>query len=318
VSALDPDRGAKVSLQRAEAALQAAAEMQTTERGGRQVVVLDHLSVRTSAQRARLTGEVARAVERSELEVAFQPDVRLSDGRLVGVEALVRWRRHRGLAAGTDMFVQLAEEVGAVQAVDSWVLEESLRALGRWRADHHARDLELGVNVSALSLTPDLADRIEAACARHRVPPGAVRIEVTETALADEGLAGSVLTDVKERGFRVALDDFGTGYATLARLRRLPVDVLKLDRSFLPAVTEDEQARALVSLVLGLADALDMDVVAEGVESQAQRDVLLALGCRRAQGYLWSPPTSAAAIARILAAGGVMGEPAEQPAGVAV
>ena len=266
--------------------------------------------MRSSAQRARLTGEVAQAVERGELDVAFQPDVCLRTGRLTGVEALVRWRRRRGFAAATDTFVQLAEEVGAVQAVDAWVMEESLRALGDWRAHHGALDLELGLNVSALSLAPDLAERLAQACARHEVPPSAVRIEITETALTDEGRASTVLAQVKERGFRVALDDFGTGYATLARLHRLPVDVLKLDRSFLPAVTEDQQARALVSLVLGLADALGMDVVAEGVESREQRDVLAALGCRRAQGYLWSRPTTGAAIAGMLAAGGSLDDPA--------
>jgi EAL domain-containing protein (putative c-di-GMP-specific phosphodiesterase class I)/GGDEF domain-containing protein len=302
VAALEAGRSARESLQLAEAALQAAAE-----RGNDRVVVLDHVSVTSSAQRARLTGEVARAVERGELEVAFQPDVTLADGRLTGVEALVRWRRPRGFAAATDTFVQLAEEVGAVQAVDGWVMEESVRALGGWRAQPGGDELELGLNVSALSLTPRLPDQLAECCGRHGVPADRVRIEVTETALADEHLARTVLAAVKDRGFRVALDDFGTGYATLARLHRMPVDVLKLDRSFLPSITDDEQARALVSLVLGLAELLGMDVVAEGVESRAQRDVLVGLGCRRAQGYLFSRPTSAADIAGMLATGGVLG-----------
>ena len=284
IAALEGDRTARESLQLAEAALQAAAE-----RGHDDVVVLDDVSVTSSAQRARLTGEVARAVERGELEVVFQPDVTLADGRLTGIEALVRWRRPRGFAAATDTFVQLAEEVGAVQAVDAWVMEESLRALCRWRGQPGGDELELGLNVSALSLTPRLPDDLADCCARNGVPPGRVRIEVTETALADEHLARTVLAGVRNHGFRVALDDFGTGYATLARLNQMPVDVLKLDRSFLPSITDDEQARALVSLVLGLAELLGMDVVAEGVESQEQRDVLVALGCRRAQGYFFSP-----------------------------
>jgi EAL domain-containing protein (putative c-di-GMP-specific phosphodiesterase class I) len=239
--------------------------------------------------------------------------VTLADGRLTGVEALVRWRRPRGFAAATDTFVQLAEEVGAVQAVDRWVMEESLRALGRWRAQPGGDDLELGLNVSALSLTTRLPDELTACCARHGVPAGRVRIEITETALADEHLAGTVLGAVRDRGFRVALDDFGTGYATLARLHRMPIDVLKLDRSFLPSVTDDEQARALVSLVLGLAELLGMDVVAEGVETRAQRDVLVALGCRRAQGYLFSRPTGADDIAAMLTTGGVLGAPEDTP-----
>ena len=136
---------------------------------------------------------MARAVERGELEVVFQPDVTLADGRLTGIEALVRWRRPRGFAAATDTFVQLAEEVGAVQAVDAWVMEESLRALCRWRGQPGGDELELGLNVSALSLTPRLPDDLADCCARNGVPPGRVRIEVTETALADEHLARTVL-----------------------------------------------------------------------------------------------------------------------------
>jgi len=308
VAPLDGERGAKASLQRAEAALQAAAE-----RGRERVVVLDNLTVRTSAQRARLSGEVAHAVQRGELEVVFQPDVALDDGRLTGVEALVRWRRRRGFATATDTFVRLAEETGAVQAVDAWVMDQSLRALGAWRARYGAEDLELGLNVSALSLDPELPARLVDGCARYGVPPRAVRLEVTETALGTEGLAHDVLGKVRERGCRVALDDFGTGYASLARLQRLPIDVLKLDRSFLPSITDDEQARALVSLVVALADLLHMDVVAEGVESWAQRDVLVDLGCRRAQGYLYARPASAAAIAALLAAGGLLSAGPEQP-----
>jgi EAL domain-containing protein (putative c-di-GMP-specific phosphodiesterase class I)/GGDEF domain-containing protein len=308
VAALGGDRTARESLQLAEAALQAAAE-----RGHDDVVVLDDVSVSSSAQRARLTGEVARAVERGELEVVFQPDVTLADGRLTGIEALVRWRRPRGFAAATDTFVQLAEEVGAVQAVDAWVMEESLRALGRWRGQPGGDELELGLNVSVLSLTAQLPDDLVGCCVRHGVPPGRVRIEVTETALADEHLARTVLAAVKDHGFRVALDDFGTGYATLARLHQMPVDVLKLDRSFLPSITDDEQARALVSLVLGLAELLGMEVVAEGVESREQRDVLVGLGCRRAQGYLFSRPTGAEEIAGMLAAGGLLAAPDDAP-----
>jgi EAL domain-containing protein (putative c-di-GMP-specific phosphodiesterase class I) len=257
----------------------------------------------------QLQSDLRHALEAGQLFLVYQPQADLRDGRLTGVEALVRWRRPRGFAAATDTFVQLAEEVGAVQAVDAWVMEASLRALGRWRAQPGGDELELGLNVSALSLTTRLPDELAECCARHGVPPGRVRIEVTETALGDEHLARTVLADVKDRGFRVALDDFGTGYATLARLHQMPVDVLKLDRSFLPSITDDDHARALVSLVLGLAELLGMDVVAEGVESPAQRDVLVALGCRRAQGYLYSRPTSAADIAAMLAAGGRLGAP---------
>ena len=305
IAALDggpSGRGAREALRRAEAALQAAAEQ-----GRGHVVVLDGLSVRTSTERARLSGEVAHAVGRGELDVVFQPDVTLADGRLTGVEALVRWRRPEGYAAQTESFVRLSEELGTVRAVDDWVMEESLRAMGGWRRDHAGPDgvldLELGLNVSALSLTDDLPQRLAQACARHAVPPGSVRLEVTETALADDGAATDVLRRVREQGVRVALDDFGTGYATLSRLRHLPIDVLKLDRSFLPSLAGDAPSQALVSLVLGLAGPLQVHVVAEGVETEEQRLVLVDLGCRRAQGYLFSRPTTAAAIDAMLTSG---------------
>jgi EAL domain-containing protein (putative c-di-GMP-specific phosphodiesterase class I)/GGDEF domain-containing protein/integral membrane sensor domain MASE1 len=311
VAAVDTVRGARDCLSRAAAALEIE-----SDHGQGHVSVLDALSVSTSTERARLVGDVVEAVGRGELEVVFQPDVDLRDGRLTGVEALVRWRRRGGLTAATDLFVRLAEEAGAVQAVDAWVMEESLRAMGAWRAEHTdgaADRLELGLNVSALSLTEDLPERLFDACLRHDVPPENIRLEVTETALVDDSHAPAVLRRVRQRGCRVALDDFGTGYATLSRLHRLPVDVLKLDRSFLTPITEEVASQALVSLVLGLAGPLRVEVVVEGVESRAQRDLLVELGCRRAQGYLFARPAPAAAISALLASGGIL-TPDPEPA----
>jgi EAL domain-containing protein (putative c-di-GMP-specific phosphodiesterase class I)/GGDEF domain-containing protein len=295
VAELETGRDARDILRRAGAALQTA-----TEGGRGPVVVLDGLSVSTSAERLRLTGEVVDAAGRGELDVVFQPDVDLADGRMIGVEALVRWRRREGFSAPTETFVRLAEEVGAVRVVDDWVMEASLGQLGSWRRELGARHLELGLNVSALSLTADLPERLLDCCRRNDVPPECLRLEVTETALADDSRASEVLRRVRQLGCRVALDDFGTGYATLSRLHRLPVDVLKLDRSFLPNLTRDPASRALVSLVLGLAGPLRVDVVAEGVETFGQRDVLVGLGCRRAQGFLFARPAPAAAIVRLL------------------
>ncbi|MFN0284977.1 MAG: EAL domain-containing protein [Kineosporiaceae bacterium] len=301
VAAVDTVRGARDCLDRAAAALEVE-----SDHGQGHVSVLDALTVSTSTERARLVGDVVEAVGRGELEVVFQPDVDLVDGRLTGVEALVRWRRREGFTAATDLFVRLAEEAGAVQGIDAWVMEESLRAMGRWRAEHHADGLELGLNVSAFSLTDDLPERLFDACMRHGVPPEVVRLEVTETALVDDSNAPAVLRRVRQRGCRVALDDFGTGYATLSRLHRLPVDVLKLDRSFLTPITEEVASQALVSLVLGLAGPLRVEVLVEGVETRAQRDLLVDLGCRRAQGYLFARPSPAATIDALLARGGVL------------
>jgi EAL domain-containing protein (putative c-di-GMP-specific phosphodiesterase class I)/GGDEF domain-containing protein/integral membrane sensor domain MASE1 len=313
VAQFEPDRTTRETLRLAATALHSA-----IERRRQPVVVLDELSMSTSAERARLAGEVVAAIGRGELEVVFQPDVTLPGGRLAGVEALVRWRRPEGFAAATDLFVQLAEEAGVVQAVDSWVMEQSLRQLGEWRRDHPDAELELALNVSALSLTEDLPDRLFETCLRHDVPPWYVRLEVTETALADDSSAPQVLRRIRSRGCRVALDDFGTGYATLSRLHRLPVDVVKLDRSFLAPITEDPGSQALVSLVLGLAGPLRVEVVVEGVETPQQRDVLIDLGCRRAQGFLFSRPCTGAVIDELLTADRPLGttaaaEPPTQP-----
>ncbi len=304
IAPLEPDRTAGETLRLAATAVHTAIEQRR-----RPVILVEGLSAATAGERARLAEEVTAAIGRGELDVVFQPDVALPDGRLTGVEALVRWRRPEGYAAATDLFVQLAEETGAVRQVDAWVMEESLRALGAWRRDHPGTEVELALNVSGPSLTEDLPERLFEACLRHDVPPWYVRLEVTESALGDGSAAPEVLRRIRARGCRVALDDFGIGYATLSRLHRLPVDVVKLDRSFLSPITEDVTSQALVSLVLGLAGPLRVEVVVEGVETPQQRDVLVGLGCRRAQGFLFARPCSTEAIDRMLSAGRPLGGP---------
>jgi EAL domain-containing protein (putative c-di-GMP-specific phosphodiesterase class I) len=149
-------------------------------------------------------------------------------------------------------------------------------------------------------LTADLPKRLDDECRRNGVPPGLIRLEVTETALGDDSAAIGVLREVQALGFRIALDDFGTGYASLSRLRQLPVDVIKLDRSFLGSLADDLATQTLVGMVIGLAEPLQLDVVVEGVETEAQRDVLVRLGCERAQGFLFAPPAPGAALREIL------------------
>jgi EAL domain-containing protein (putative c-di-GMP-specific phosphodiesterase class I)/GGDEF domain-containing protein len=295
LAAVEPPVGAHEALRHAGVAAQTS-----RERGEAQIVVSDGLSIRTAADRERLISDVVAAVERSELEVVYQPDVHPAHGTLQGMEALVRWRRQDGLSISTDDFVLIAEEAGTVAAIDDWVMRASLAQLGIWRRELGATDLELGINVSALSLTSDLPRRLDDECRRHAIPPGLIRLEVTETALGDDGRAVAVLREARALGFRIALDDFGTGYASLSRLRTLPVDVIKLDRSFLASIAEDSATQTLVGMILGLAEPLHLDVVVEGVETKAQRDVLVELGCQRAQGFLFSPPAGAAAIRALL------------------
>jgi EAL domain-containing protein (putative c-di-GMP-specific phosphodiesterase class I) len=194
----------------------------------------------------------------------------------------------------------LAQEAGVIVDLDRWVMEESLRQMGIWRHDFPELDLELGLNVSPHSITPDLPDLLFDACLRHDVPPWHLRLEVTESALGEEGSAASILRKIRARGCRIALDDFGTGYATLSRLSRLPVDIVKLDRSFLTTLTGDPASQALVSLVLGLAGPLRVEVIVEGVQTEAQSELLQELGCRRAQGFHFARPGGAATIGQLL------------------
>jgi EAL domain-containing protein (putative c-di-GMP-specific phosphodiesterase class I)/GGDEF domain-containing protein len=305
---------AREALQQAALAAQASRE-RADEHGAATIVISDGLSIRTAADHARMISNVVASVERGELEVVYQPDVRPDDGTLQGLEALVRWRRKGDLSISTDDFVRIAEEAGAVAAIDDWVMRASLAQLGTWRREIDIADLELGINVSALSLTSDLPQRLADACRRNDVPPGLVRLEVTETALGDDSRAVAVLRAARTLGFRIGLDDFGTGYASLSRLRTLPVDVIKLDRSFLATIAEDPATQTLVGMILGLAEPLQLDVVVEGVETQAQCDVLVELGCQRVQGFLFSPPASAVAIREILLESGSRRGLVTDPAG---
>jgi EAL domain-containing protein (putative c-di-GMP-specific phosphodiesterase class I)/GGDEF domain-containing protein len=296
-----PPIGTRQALRHAAVAAQAS-----RERGEAKIVISDGLSIRTASEHARLISDVVAAVERRELEVVYQPDVHPEHGTVQGMEALVRWRRRDGFAVSTDDFVRMAEEAGAVAAIDDWVMRASLAQLGRWRREIGIADLELGINVSALSLTADLPQRLHEECRRNNVPPGLVRLEVTETALGDDSKAVDVLREARALGFRIGLDDFGTGYASLSRLRTLPVDVIKLDRSFLASLAEDPATQTLVGMILGLAEPLHLDVVVEGVETQTQREILVELGCQRAQGFLFSPPAGAAVLREILLAEGAV------------
>ncbi|HST84254.1 MAG TPA: bifunctional diguanylate cyclase/phosphodiesterase [Kineosporiaceae bacterium] len=303
-------------VQARDALRQAAVAAQTSrERGEATIVISDGLSIRNAAEHARLVGDVIAAVERGELEVVYQPDVHPEHGTLQGLEALVRWRRRDGFSVSTDDFVRMAEEAGAVAAIDDWVMRASLAQLGTWRREINIDGLELGINVSALSLTSDLPQRLDDACRGNGVPPGRVRVEVTETVLGDDSKAVEVLREIRALGFRIGLDDFGTGYASLSRLRSLPVDVIKLDRSFLASIAEDPATQTLVGMILGLAEPLHLDVVVEGVETQAQCDVLVELGCQRVQGFLFSPPAGAVAIREILLEAGLPRGLITDPAG---
>ncbi|HEY6912130.1 MAG TPA: EAL domain-containing protein, partial [Myxococcales bacterium] len=235
----------------------------------------------------RLENELRRALERGELRVHYQPIVELSSGRTTGVEALVRWEhRERGLVPPTE-FIPLAEETGLVVPLGRWVLEEACRALSAL-----PQGILLSVNLSGRQLLqPEFIPDLKEMLARFNIDPSRLRLELTESMLIGNGAAAiAALQHLRETGVRLCIDDFGTGYSSLSYLHELPIDALKIDRSFVGAMVGDERKIKIVQSILLLGKGLGIDVVAEGVENPQQSDLLRKLGCEHAQGYFFARP----------------------------
>jgi EAL domain-containing protein (putative c-di-GMP-specific phosphodiesterase class I) len=253
----------------------------------------------------RLDTETAlrRALERDELVVHYQPIVDLASGRVRELEALVRWNHpDRGLLLPAE-FVQLAEETGLIVPIGLWVLESSCRQLAQWRsAFPELHQMSVAVNLSGRQLGDlSLADELDRILAETRVPPEHVVLEITESLLMDDvEFSHEMLARLKARRVRLAVDDFGTGYSSLSYLRTFPVDVLKVDRSFVADLGAERGDEAIVAAIIRLAHTLGLDAVAEGVEAQHQLDRLHALGCDLAQGFHLARPAPADEITPLL------------------
>ncbi|GAB3313157.1 hypothetical protein GCM10027451_26880 [Geodermatophilus aquaeductus] len=258
-----------------------------------------------AARRARLRDDVPGAADRGELWLAFQPLVRMSDKQVVGVEALMRWRHPELGEVPPREFVPIAERAGVIGALQRWVLREATAAVLALPQTGDA-PLRLGVNVSAAHVADrTLVEDVACALRTSGLAPERLVLEITEATVLAEG--DSVAVDIEAlrlMGVHVALDDFGTGSSSLAHLTRLPVDVLKLDRSFVSRVDRDRQSRALCEAVLTVGRSLGLQVVAEGVETPAQLGVLCGLGLDHAQGFLLSRPLPLADLVRLLRDGG--------------
>jgi diguanylate cyclase (GGDEF)-like protein len=248
------------------------------------------------------------AIERGELELRYQPQVSLiGGGRIIGVEALVRWRHpERGLL-NPDQFIPLAEDTGLIVPIGQWVLGEACRQLGSWRASGEVpADFTVSVNLSVRQLTRlDLASTVRAAVAEAAVPPDRLCLEVTESYMAqDPERAAEALRELKALGVQLALDDFGTGYSSLSALSSYPLDLVKIDRSFIQRVAEDPGAARMFAAVLGVARAAELHAVAEGVEELPQLRLLRRLGCEVGQGFIFARPVDGEALVEVLRAAG--------------
>ena len=258
-------------------------------------------ALRGRAQSSRgLAAELRRAVADSELFVLYQPVFDLQDGSMMGAEALVRWRHsERGVILPAE-FIPVAERRGLIRAIGHFVLNEACRQLASWTsADSCPEQFRIGVNLSGRELRdPGLVKRVAATLKRHGIAPRQLVLEITENVLIGElGDAHRAIESLAKLGVRIALDDFGTGYSTLAHLRQLQTDILKIDRSFVSQLGGQSRDREIIAAVTGMAHALGMTVVAEGVETAAQRDELTAIGCDAAQGYLFARPLTADVVA---------------------
>jgi EAL domain-containing protein (putative c-di-GMP-specific phosphodiesterase class I) len=246
-------------------------------------------------QRVHTETALARALDREELVVFYQPIVETATRRWVGVEALLRWQHPtRGLLAPAE-FLDVAEQTGLIVPIGSWVLSEACEQVQRWNRDLPADEhLAVSVNLSGRQLTePDLADSISASLRQAGIDPHALRLvlEVTETLLpADEDEARRRLIELHDLGIQLAIDDFGTGYSSLRYVRDLPISTIKIDRSFISGLGQSDHDEAIVNAVTQLARTLGLRVVAEGVETEAQFAFLSRVGCDYSQGYLFGRP----------------------------
>jgi EAL domain-containing protein (putative c-di-GMP-specific phosphodiesterase class I) len=271
----------------------ADAAMYLAKSNGRNRYEIFDAELRTQAtEKLRMETALRRALEHGGLEVHYQPEIDLTTGALVGAEALVRWHHPTDGLLEAGVFIELAEETGLIVDLGAWVLREACRQAGRWRRDHPDRDLTIRVNLSGKQFAQvDLVQQVVQALEEGDVPASSLCLEITETALmADPAMGLRVLNDLRALGVELAIDDFGTGYSSLSYLKRFPVDVLKIDRSFVDGLGKDPDDTAIVTAIISLARSLGLKVVAEGVETPCQLAELRRLGCEHAQGFLFARP----------------------------
>ncbi|MDQ2742127.1 MAG: EAL domain-containing protein, partial [Chloroflexota bacterium] len=247
--------------------------------------------------RLSIVGELRVAIEQDQLFLQYQPKLNLADGRVAGVEALVRWRHPQRGIIPPDQFVPLAEQIGLIRPLTLWVLNEALRQCSEWRSS--GVELCVAVNLSPRMLhDPHLVQTIALHLGRWDVDPTWLELEITEGAfVADADRVLETLLRLHGMGVGISIDDFGTGYSSLAYLRRLPVDEIKIDKSFILDMAQQEEETFIAQSVIDLGHNLGMQVVAEGVENARILELLAGMGCDQAQGYHLSRPLPASDIA---------------------
>jgi diguanylate cyclase (GGDEF)-like protein len=259
----------------------------------------------THVERISLENDLRLAIkDGDQFELHYQPQINLRQGRITGVEALIRWHHPTQGLISPDAFIPLAEETGMIAAISNWVLDAACCQLAEWRSQGHA-ELRMGINLSPREFErSDLFERIATPMNHHCVPAEAIEIEITESLLMKD--AESVIAKVRQlrrTGMGISIDDFGTRYSSLNYLRRFSVSTVKIDQSFVRDLGFSHGSDAIVHAIIGIARSFGLHVLAEGVENESQRTALLRLGCQEMQGYLFSKPLPAAELEKMLSAG---------------
>jgi len=292
--AIPPMHGSNATdlMRRADLALYSAKKL-----GRSRAVVFDPSMELALIGAYEMERDLHEAIAKGQLWLAFQPEVDLSTGRVVGLEALARWEHPTRGAIGPNEFIPIAEHCGLIKQIGEWVVRSVIATQAEWRSAGF-RSLPVAVNVSMTEVTSGrLVDHIGAMLSEFGMPPECLAIELTESVImSDPALALNVLQSLRNLGITTALDDFGTGYSSLSHLRQLPLTCLKVDRSFTASLTDDEHARSLTQAIIRMADSLKMATIAEGVESPAQLQWLVEHDCNIGQGFLFSHPVPAAAV----------------------
>ena len=256
-----------------------------------------------AVSRLKLESDLRQAESRGELQIHYQPIVSLRNGCLTGFEALIRWQRPGfGLVPPLE-FIPVAEETGLIVPIGSWVLREACSQMCGWQLLFPSEPaLTIAVNFSAKQfIQPNLVEQVKQVLGETHLDPGSLKIEFTESvAMQDAERTTRILSELKALGLGTSIDDFGTGYSSLSYLIRLPLDILKLDRSFVSRMDKNKESRQIVHTIISLADNLGMDVVAEGIETVEQADELKSLGCQYAQGYFFSKPINKGSVEALL------------------
>ncbi|WP_293936494.1 bifunctional diguanylate cyclase/phosphodiesterase [Iodobacter sp.] len=253
---------------------------------------------RSSLDKIKLEAELHHALDLNQFELYFQPQVDFPSKKIMGAEALIRWKHPQKGMIPPSNFIPFAEETGLIVAIGSWVLNEAISQIAEWKK----AGLSLGrlaVNLSALQFKPQLPDEIAAILTYHKIPAELVELELTESLLMGNGQSG-LLNQLHSNGFSLALDDFGTGYSNLAYLQNYPIDYLKIDQSFVKGLPDNQHSAAIVRSIIDIASNLGLKLIAEGVENQAQAEYLSKLGCNLIQGYYCYRPMNADAFTQLL------------------